>query len=102
MGVLADVLMVVFQNLADELVFAVVYRFDNEPVVTGEVEERAGFPGGAKLRENVLLRQRQKIISRIKVEALLPQISEDPGRIILELEIVLDRGCELVPKARGY
>jgi hypothetical protein len=90
MGVLADVLMVVFQNLADKLVFVVVYRFDNEPVVTGEVEERARFARGAKLRENVLLRQRQKIISRIKVEALLPQISEDPGRIILEFEIVLD------------
>ena len=90
MRVLADVLMVVFQNLADELVFVVVYRFDNEPVVTGEVEERARLPRGAKLREDVFLRQRQKIISRIKVEALLPQISEDPGRIVLELEIVLD------------
>lgn len=57
MGVLANVLMVIFQNLANELVFTVVYRFDNEPVVAGEVEERARFPGGAKLRENVLLRQ---------------------------------------------
>ena len=39
MGVLANVLMIVFQNLADEFVFAVVYGFDNEPVVTGEIEE---------------------------------------------------------------
>jgi len=49
--------MVVFQNLADEFVFVVVYRFDDEPVVTREIKERAGLPGGTKLRENVLFRQ---------------------------------------------
>jgi len=55
MGVLANVFMIVFQNLADEFVFAVMYRFDDEPVVTGEIEERAGFPRGTKLREDVFL-----------------------------------------------
>jgi hypothetical protein len=56
MRVLAYVFMVVFQNLADEFVFAVVDRFDDEPVVAGEIEEGARFPRGSELRENVLLR----------------------------------------------
>ena len=57
MGVLANVFMVVFQNLADEFVFVVVYRFDDEPVVTREIKERAGLAGRTKLREDVLFRQ---------------------------------------------
>ena len=57
MRVLADVLMIVFENLANEFVFSVMYCFDNEPIVTGKIEERARFPRGAKLRENVFLRQ---------------------------------------------
>lgn len=57
MGILANVLMVVFQNLADEFVFAVVYGFDNEPVVAGKIEEGARLPRGTKFRENVLLRE---------------------------------------------
>jgi len=57
MGVLANVFMVAFQNLADEFVFIMVYRFDDEPVVTGEIEERARFPRGTKLRENIFLSQ---------------------------------------------
>ena len=48
--------MVVFQNLADEFVFVVVYRFDDEPVVTREIEERARLARGTKLREYVLFR----------------------------------------------
>jgi len=64
--------MVVFQNLADEFVLVVVYRFDDEPVVTREIEERAGLPRGTKLRENVLFRQRQEVISRVEVKALFP------------------------------
>ena len=39
MRVLANVPMVIFQNLADEFVFVVVYRFDDEPIVTREIEE---------------------------------------------------------------
>ena len=49
--------MVAFQYIANELVFTVVYRFDDEPVVAGKIEERSRLPRGPKLRENVLLRQ---------------------------------------------
>ena len=58
MRIPANVVMVVFQNLADEFVFVVVYRLDDEPVVTREIKERAGLSGGTELRENVLFRQR--------------------------------------------
>ena len=56
MRVPANMLVVVFQNLADEFVFIIMYRFDDESVVAGEIEKRAGLPGGTKLREDVLLR----------------------------------------------
>lgn len=57
MRVLVNVFMIVFQNFADKFVFVVVYRFDDEPIVTGEIEKRAGLPGGTKLRKDILLRQ---------------------------------------------
>lgn len=89
MRIPANVVMVVFQNLADEFVFSVVYRFDDEPVIAGKIKERARLPGGPEFRENILLRQRKEVIRRIEVEALLPEVSENPRCIILELEIVL-------------
>ena len=90
MRVPANVVMVVFENPADEFVFVVVYRFDDEPVVTREIKERAGLSGGTKFGENVLFRQRQEVVGGVELEALFPQISEDPGRIVLEFEIILD------------
>ena len=54
--VLAYVFMVVLQDLANEFVFAVVYCFDDEPVVAGKIEEGARLPRGSKFREDVLLR----------------------------------------------
>lgn len=89
MRILAHVLVVVFQYLANEFVFAVVYRFDDEPVVAGKIEERARLPRGPEFRENVLLRQRKEVICWIEVKALFPQIPENPWRVIFELEIIL-------------
>ena len=64
-------LVIVFQNLADEFMFVMVYRFDDEPVVTGEIKKRAGLPRRTKFRKDVLLRQRQEVIGGVKMEALL-------------------------------
>ena len=47
--------MVVFQYLANKLVFVVVYRLDDEPIVARKIKERARLPGGPQLRENVFL-----------------------------------------------
>jgi len=57
MRVLEHIFVVVFQNLTDEFVFVVVDCFDDEPVVTREIKERARLPRGTKFREDVLLGQ---------------------------------------------
>lgn len=90
------VVVVVFQYLANEFVFVVVYRFDDEPVIAGKIEERTRLARGPELRENVLLRQRKEVIRRVEVKALLPQISENRWCVILELKIVLDRRRKFV------
>ena len=51
--VLLDVVVIVFENLAEELVFSVVDCFDNVLVVAGEIEEAATLAWRAELGKDV-------------------------------------------------
>jgi hypothetical protein len=51
--VLFDVVVVVFEDLAEELRFAVVHGLDDVFVVAGEVEEAAALAGRAELGDDV-------------------------------------------------
>lgn len=46
------------EDLAKVLVLAVVDRFDDEPVVTGIVEEATALAGRPQLGQDILARQR--------------------------------------------
>lgn len=48
-GIVLHVLVVLFEDRAEELVLRVMDGLDDEAVVSGEVEEGAGFTGRAKL-----------------------------------------------------
>jgi hypothetical protein len=54
--VLCYVVVVVFQYLAEEFVFGVVYCFDDVLVVSGEIEEATALAGRTKLGKDVLAR----------------------------------------------
>jgi hypothetical protein len=51
--VLLNVVVVVLQDLPEELVFGVVYGFDDVFVVSREIEEAAALAGRAKLGKDV-------------------------------------------------
>ncbi len=48
--------------------FGVVYGLDDEPIVPREVEERPRLAWRAEFREDVLGREGQQVVGRIKVE----------------------------------
>lgn len=48
-GVVDDVLMVVFDDASQEFMLGVRYRLDDETIVARKVEERAGFAWRAEL-----------------------------------------------------
>lgn len=54
--------MVLLQHLAQELVLAVMEGLDDEPVVSREIEERAGFAGRPQFREDVFAGERDEVI----------------------------------------
>ena len=47
MGILLDVVVVLFEDSEEEFVLAVSNRLDDEAIVARKVEEGAGFSGGA-------------------------------------------------------
>jgi hypothetical protein len=97
---------VVLQDREQELVLAVPDRLDDEAVVARKVEERARLARRAELGQDVLGGEREEVVGRIEAEELA-DVAEDPGRVVLELEVVLGRRrelvaddveCELVPR----
>jgi len=93
MWVCLYVRMVTFQYRAKKCVLRVTNRLDDETVVTGEVEEGSGLARLSEFREYILCGEREEIISRVEVKTVLAKLAEDPGSIVLELEIVLGRWC---------
>ena len=79
---------VVFENLAQEFVLGVVDGFNDVFVVSGEIEEAATLSRRAKFGQDVLPCERHQIVGRVQPEKST-QMSKDPGRIILELEVIL-------------
>jgi hypothetical protein len=48
MGISLDMFMIIFEDRSEEFVFGMSDGFDDESVVSREVEERTGFTGGAQ------------------------------------------------------
>jgi hypothetical protein len=96
-GVVHDVLVVCRQHAPQELVFGVVDRLDNEPVVPREVEETATLPGRAELRQDVLGGERKEVVRGVNVEVFLAEFAKDPRRVVFELEVVPCAWGELIP-----
>jgi hypothetical protein len=90
-----EVHVVVLQDREQELVLAVPDRLDDEAVVARKVEERARLARRAELGQDVLGGEREQVVGRIEAEELA-DVAEDPGRVVLELEVVLGRRRELV------
>ena len=66
----------------------VMDRLNNILVVSGEVEEATTLPRRSKLRQNILPGKGHQVVGRIQPKEGA-KMSEDPGRIILELEVIL-------------
>jgi hypothetical protein len=96
--VIYDVIIIVFQDLAKKLVLAVMNGFDNVLVIPREVEEATTLPWGPKLGKNVLPSERHQIIGRVQPKKGT-KMSKDPGRIVLELEVVFCRRHQLISRA---
>jgi len=96
--VLLDVLVILLEDAAQELVLGVSDRLDDEPVVARKVEEGARLARRAQLGEDVLGGERDEVVGGVEVE-VLAQLPEDPRSVIFELEVVLGRGRELVADA---
>jgi hypothetical protein len=101
MWVLLDVLVIVLEYLAQELVFGMVDRLDDETVVPRKVKEGTRFAGGPEFGENVFGGEREEIVGRVEVK-VLSKGAKDPGSVVLELEVVLCRRRELVADAAGW
>jgi hypothetical protein len=93
--VLLDVLVVVLQDRAQELVLRVPDRLDDEAVVARKVEERPALARRTEFRQDVLGGEGDEVVGRVEVE-VLAQLAEDPRSIVFELEVVFDRGRELI------
>ena len=102
MRVVAHVVVVLLQYGSEEFVFCVMDRLDNEAVVAREVEKGAGFARRSELGEDVLRSERKQVVGRVKIEVILAQDAEDPRGVVLELEVVLGRRCQLVSDAVGH
>ena len=85
-----DVLVVVAQDPAEELVFGVVDGLDDVLVVSGKVKEAPTLPGGPQFGQDVFARQRNEVVSRVELE-LSTQTSKNPRGIVLEFEVVFRR-----------
>ena len=94
--VLLYVVVVVLEDFAEELVFAVVDGFDDVLVISGEIEEASTLSRGAKFGKDILASQRDEIICRIETKDGA-EMSKDPRRVILEFEVILCRRSKFVP-----
>lgn len=99
MRVRLDMVIVQGEDSPEELVLVVMDRLDDEAVISREVEERSRFAGRAQLGEDVLRRQTDEVVCRVEEEEVFPEFPEHPGRVVLELEIVLRGWRQLVPNA---
>jgi len=90
--------MVFSENSSKELVLGVTDCLDNEPVVLRKVEEAPALSGRAELREDVPAGKRHEVIRRIQSRVFAKR-PEDPGGIILELEVILGGGGHLISVA---
>ena len=100
MRVGADVLVVGLEDLEQKFVLGVADRLDDEAIVAREVEEGARLAGRAELGEDVLGGEGEEVVGRIEAEEFA-DVTEDPRRIVLELEVVLGARRELVADAAG-
>jgi len=87
MRVLHDVFVVLLQDLPQEFVFGMSNRFDDEPIISREVEEGSRFPWRTEFREDVFRSERDEVVGRIE-EEVFAQFAEYPWSVIFELEIV--------------
>ena len=94
----ADVLVVGLEDLEQKFVLGVADRLDDEAIVAREVEEGARLAGRAELGEDVLGGEGEEVVGRIETEELA-DVTEDPRAVVLELEVVLGAGRELVADA---
>lgn len=98
MRVLLDVFVVLFQDLPQELVFGMSNRLDDEPVVSREIKERTRFPWRTEFREDVFRRERDEVVGGVE-EKVFSEFSENPRGVIFKLEVVPNRGSQLVSDA---
>lgn len=88
MWICTYVRVVALQYRAEELVFCMPNRLDDEAIVTGEVEERPGFARRPELRKNILRGEGEEVVSGVQVKTVLAKLAEDPRSIVFKLEIV--------------
>lgn len=89
MGIVLHVCIILLQHGKKELMLRMTDRLDYKAVVPGKVEERARLARRAQFREDVLGRQREQIVGRIKLKAVFAKITKNPWCIILKLEVIL-------------
>lgn len=91
MGIVCDMFKVIFQDLPQKLMLCVVDSLDDILIVSGKIKKATTLAWRAQLRQNILARERHEIIGRVQPKKCT-KMPEDPGRIILELEVIFCRG----------
>jgi hypothetical protein len=70
-GVVLDVVVIVFEDRPQKLVLGVADGLDDVLVVAREVEEGARFSGRAELREDIFGREGEEVVGWIESEVVL-------------------------------
>jgi hypothetical protein len=94
-GVFLDMVIILLENFAEKLMFAVMNGLDDVLVVSRKVEEASTLAGRPKLGKNVLAGEGYQVIGRIQPKRG-SKMAEHPRCIVLEFEVVLGRWGELV------
>jgi len=94
-GIFLNVGIIVSENFAKKFVFGVMNGLDDVFVVAREIEETARFARGTEFGQDVFRSERNEIVSGIQTK-VVAKVAEDPGSVVLELEVVLGRWCEFV------
>ena len=91
-----DVIMVALEDAQEVLVLGMVDSLDNIFVIAGKVEEGPRLSGATEFGENVFGGEREEVVGRVDMEVGFAEVTEDPGRIIFEFEVVFGGGGKFV------
>lgn len=98
--VFLHVLVVFGKNLPQDLMLGVMNGLDDILIISRKVEEAPTLARRAQLGEDILAGEGHEVIGRVEAE-LCPETSKYPRGIVLEFEVILGRGGQLVSGTRG-